>query len=341
MLYTLPATPETCRWGYFDRNQSPVLRVSSEDIVAVECLSHRAGDIPDLMMDDGVRRVYHAFALEDRGPGGHIVTGPVYVEDAEPGDVLEVRLLAADPRLPYGSNLHARWGLLHDVMRDDNPLRGQEHVVAFRVDGVSVVPEFQYVYPLSQMSRKGAWIDPATVFRQPVSPLRIPYRPHMGISAVAPTASGRQSTIPPGEFGGNVDNRSFIPGTAMLYPVHVKGGLWWGGDTHFAEGDGEISGTAVEGHLNVVVQFVLHKNTALPGPVLSTATEWMIHGFGETLDQAMADAAIRAMNFMEQRWGLPSRDAYSWLSVAGDFRVTQMVNGIKGAHVVIPKIGPV
>ncbi|MDA8194700.1 MAG: acetamidase/formamidase family protein [Thermaerobacter sp.] len=342
MYHELWATPETCRWGSFDNAAPSVLTVASGDIVRVECLSHRAGDIPDLMMDDGVRRVYEAFSLDARGPGGHIVTGPVVVRGAEPGDALEVRLLAADARLPYGSNLHARWGLLYNPDRPDNPLQGHEHVTAYRIvgDGVAVA-QFQYVYPEGQMSRKGAWIAPESVFRQPVSALRVRLRPHMGISGLASADPGPISTIPPGKFGGNVDNRSFVPGTAMFYPVQVSGGWWWAGDTHFAEGDGEISGTAIEGHLNVVVQLLVHKGMPLPSPVLETADGWMVHGFGGTLDEAMADAAINAIRFMDHRWHIPPRDAYSWLSAAGDFRVTQVVNGTKGAHVLIPKSAPV
>ncbi|GED89558.1 acetamidase/formamidase family protein [Streptomyces sp. 6-11-2] len=347
MYHKLTATPETCQWGYFDNALEPALTIRSGDVVAMECLTHHAGEAPDLMMDDGVREVYENIDKNDRGPGPHIVTGPIAVVGAEPGDVLECRFLQAEPRLPYGVNFQANWGLLYGPVRaplghaTTTDLESHQHVVVYEADWQQGTAKglFQYAYPYADESPyPGTFIEPHTVARQ--SALRgvsVPLRPHMGTAGVAPAQSGRIHTVPPGEFGGNVDNRSFVPGTRMFYPVQVPSALFWAGDTHFAEGDGEISGTAIEGHLNVMLQFVLHKNLRIRTPLLETDTEVMVHGFHENLDEAVRIAAAETVYEMGRRWGLSQRESYSLLSVAGDLRVTQVVNGVKGAHFVLSK----
>ncbi|MGW5124254.1 acetamidase/formamidase family protein [Streptomyces sp. NPDC004069] len=235
--------------------------------------------------------------------------------------------LQAEPRLPYGVNFQANWGLLYGPVRAPldhataTDLESHEHVVVYEADWQqgAVKGLFQYAYPYAdEPPHPGTLIEPHTVARQSV--LR-----------------GRIHTVPPGEFGGNVDNRSFVPGTRMFYPVQVPSALFWAGDTHFAEGDGEISGTAIEGHLNVMLQFVLHKNLRIRTPLLETDTEMMVHGFHENLDEAVRIAAAETIYEMGRRWGLSQRECYSLLSVAGDLRVTQVVNGVKGAHFVLSK----
>lgn len=346
MYHELLATPDTCRWGYFDSAAKPVLTVESGDVVAVQCVSHRAGDAPDLMMDEGVRAIYDGLDPADRGPGKHIVTGPIAVVGAEPGDVLECRLLQAEPRLPYGVNFEAPWGLLHDPAHASpdggaTDLEGREHVVVYEADWERGVARgvFQYAYPRAERpGYPGAVVDPRAVQREPaLNDVAVPLRPHMGIAGVAPARPGRTDTVPPGTFGGNVDNRSFVAGTRMSYPVHVAGALFYAGDTHFAEGDGEISGTAIEGHLDVLLQLVLHKQTGIRTPVLETPTALMVHGFHTSLDEAVRIAATETIHEMRRRWVVSPQEAYSLLSVSGDLRVTQVVNRVKGAHVVLGK----
>lgn len=346
MFHELKATPANCQWGCFDNTQKPVLTIRSGDFVAMECLTHHAGEAPDLMMDDGVRAVFEAFPNRERGPGVHIVTGPIAIEGAEPGDTLECRLLQAEPRLPYGINFEANWGMMYAPVRaaHNSPtteLEAREHVVCYEADWSSGVARavFQYPYPhATPLTYPGALIDPGRTERTPaLRDVAIPLRPHMGLAGVAPAEPGRIDTVPPGRFGGNVDNRAFVPGTRMFYPVEVPQALFWAGDTHFAEGDGEISGTAIEGHLNVLLQFVLHKGLDIRTPVLETDTEIHVHGFHENLDEAVRIAAAEMIHELGRRWGLPQREAYSLLSVAGDLRVTQVVNGVKGAHFVLEK----
>ena len=348
VYHELSATPANCQWGYFNKAQKPILTIKSGDFVYMECLSHHAGDAPDLMMDDGVWAIFKEIKESERGPGVHIVTGPIAIEGAEPGDVLECQLLNAEPRLPYGVNFEANWGLLyggsagasleHPATTD---LEGHEHVVVYEADWSSGVARalFQYSYPHSKpIPFPGIVIDPGATRREPVlRQVAVPLRPHMGVAGVAPVEDGKITTVPPGCFGGNVDNRAFIAGTRMYYPVQVPQALFWAGDTHFAEGDGEISGTAIEAHMNVLLRFYLHKNMGIRTPVLDTNTHIHVHGFHENLDEAVRLAAAEMIYEMNRRWGLTQRESYSLLSVAGDLRVTQVVNGVKGAHFVLSK----
>lgn len=330
-FHILRATPETVQWGYFDRTVTPVLTVNSGDVVLVESLTHHAGDAPDLMMDGNVKHVYDSIAGSDRGPGVHIVTGPIFIRGAEVGDVLECRVLNLEPRLHYGSNFEANWGLLYEEFSRT------EHVVIWQADvdrGVARAA-FQYPFP-GKLEVPGTITDPSSVERLPaLSQVSVPLRLHLGTAGVAPAEDGRVSTIPPGQFGGNVDNRWFGPGTSMYYPVLNEGALFWCGDSHFAEGDGEISGTAIEGHLNATLQFIVHKDLRIHNPVLETPNAWMCHAFDRDLNEAMRLAALEAIDFLVAREHLTRQEAYSLLSVAGDFHVTQVVDDVKGIHAVI------
>src|SRR5262245_5066562 len=129
-MHELRATPATCFWGFFDAELPPVLRVRSGDLVRIETLTHQAGDAPDLLMDEGVEAVYRAIPIAQRGPGVHIMTGPIWVEGAEVGDTLEVRVLSMTPRLPFGTNIAAWWGYLYEDF-------GKERITIYRIDAPS------------------------------------------------------------------------------------------------------------------------------------------------------------------------------------------------------------
>ncbi len=143
--------------------------------------------------------------------------------------------------------------------------------------------------------------------------------------------------MPPDIYGGNVDNRNFNVGTSMYYPVQVEGGLFTAGDSHIAEGDGEISGTAIEAHVDAVVQFFIRDDLDITTPVLETDSHWMVHAFDEDLDGANRKAALETVRFLENNKGLSKTEAHSLLSVAADFQTTQVVNGVKGMHSKLPK----
>jgi len=332
-LHCLPATPETIHWGYFDPSIKPALRIKSGDLVRAEAITHHAGDAPDLMMDEGVTRIFKEVPENNRNPGVHIMTGPIYVEGAEPGDMLEVRYLRMVPRCNYGSNLAANWGYLYKEFGE------KERVTIYELDPNTNTASALYAYDF-----EGKYLIPGTIThcpecdRQPaLKGVRIPARPHLGAAGVAPAVDGRVSTIPPGEHGGNIDNWRIGAGATMYYTVQVDGGLFSIGDPHVSQGDGELSGTAIESSLNVLMQIVLRKDIQTPGPLLETPKWWIVHGFNEDLNLAMRDASTKMLSLLSDQVGLSKNDAYSLMSVAADFGVTQVVDGTQGCHVRIPR----
>jgi len=168
-------------------------------------------------------------------------------------------------------------------------------------------------------------------------PVRVPVRPHFGVMGVAPAEAGRFSSIPPSVYGGNVDNWRLGPGATMAYPVFAEGALLYVGDPHFAQGDGEICGTAIEASLNARIKVSVAKGVGNTSPLLQTASHWFTHGFGADLDAAMRMAAEQMLWFLKDHYGLSADDAYSLASVAMDLGVTQVVDGTIGCHAGIAK----
>lgn len=343
--HVLPATPATCYWGYIDRDQPPCLTVDDGDIIRVEAVTHHAGDAPDLLMDDGIRAIWDSIAEDVRGPGVHILTGPIHVRGAEPGDTLAVRIVSMRPRLPYGSNVAANWGLLYDTF-------GKERVTIYGLDPdadpehgrdgeftATASPVFGFDFdarPLYDLP--GVITPPDPSRREPFGrPVRVPVRPHFGVMGVAPAEGGRLSSIPPGVWGGNVDNWRVGPGAVMCYPVNVPGANLYVGDPHFAQGDGEICGTAIEASLDAVIQVCVLKGVGNTSPLLETSSHWFTHGFGADLDAAMRMAAEQMLWLLRTHMGLSADEAYSLASVAIDLGVTQVVDGTLGCHAAIAR----
>src|SRR6202012_919346 len=163
----------------------------------------------------------------------------------------------------------------------------------------------------------GAIIDCPACDRQPaLKGVRVPARPHLGTAGVAMDVAGRVSTVPPGAHGGNIDNWRIGAGATMYYPVQVEGGLFSIGDPHVSQGDGEISGTAIEASLNVLMQIVLRRDFSFPGPLLETPNYWIAHGFDEDLNLATRHASIDMLGLLHEHVGLSKNDAYSLMSVA-------------------------
>ena len=232
------------------------------------------------------------------------------------------------PRLRYGSNLAANWGYLYKEFGE------KERVTIYRLDEATqtAAAVFAYDFP-------GKYLVPGTVTherdccRQPaLQGVRVPVRPHLGTAGVAPDEKGRVSTIPPGVHGGNIDNWRIGAGATMYYPVQVDGALFSVGDPHISQGDGEISGTAIEASLDVTFQLFLRRDFSFPSPLLETPECWMAHGFDEDLDQAMRNASLEMLRLLTEHRGLSRDDAYSLMSVAADFAVTQVVDGRQGVH---------
>lgn len=332
-LHTLRATPDNVHWGYFDASIAPALTVRSGDLIYAETITHHAGDAPDLMMDDALHALWNAIPEHDRSPGVHIMTGPIHVAGAQPGDMLEVRYLNMTPRCRYGSNLAANWGYLYKEMGE------KERVTIYELDDAANHASALYAYDF-----KGKYLTPGTITdclvcdrESALAGVRIPARPHLGTAGVAPAVNGRVSTIPPGRHGGNIDNWRIGAGATMYYPVQVPGALFSIGDPHVSQGDGEVSGTAIESSLNVTLQIVLRKDFSFPAPLLETADSWIVHGFDPQLDRALRNASLDTMLLLEEHVGLSRNDAYSLMSVAGDVGITQVVDATLGAHVRIPR----
>jgi acetamidase/formamidase len=268
-------------------------------------------------------------SVTDRGPGPHLLTGPIAVDGARAGDVLQVDILSATPRLPYGSNLAAHWGHLYDVLPG-------ERVTVYELDADALLGRalFGYDWTVTPLANEPVTIVfPDHAAREPaLAGVVIPLRPHFGTMGVAPAEPRRVSSVPPGDHGGNVDNWRVGAGGRMYYPVQVPGALLSVGDPHVSQGDGEISGTALESSLNGLLRLTIRRDLAFTVPVLETSTELLVHGFGDTLDAAMRAAALRTLDVRESSFGLTRRNAYSFMSVAVDFTVTQVVDQRQGVH---------
>lgn len=332
-LHTLKATPQNVHWGYFDPSIAPVLRIKSGDLIEAEAITHHAGDDPELMMDPTIEKIFRDIPEDDRSPGVHIMTGPIFVEDAKPGDMLEVRYFRMTPRCNYGSNLAANWGHLYQEFDET------ERVTIYKLD-----PNYQYATAHYAYDVEETYIKPGRITNCPhcdrqetLKGVRVPVRPHLGTAGVAPDVHGRVSTIPPGTHGGNIDNWRIGAGATMYYPVAVDGGLFSIGDPHVSQGDGEISGTAIEASLDVLFQIILRKDFTFPTPLLETPDYWIVHGFDEDLNQAMRNTANDMLGLLTDHVGLSRNDGYSLMSVAGDFGVTQVVDGTQGIHAKMPR----
>ncbi|MDY7102235.1 MAG: acetamidase/formamidase family protein [Actinomycetota bacterium] len=340
--HKLAASPDTCFWGYYDASQPTVLSVESGDVVEIEAVTHHSGDAPDLLMDDGIRAIWDGIPEADRAPGVHIMTGPIEVVGAQPGDTLLVEILEMAPRLKYGSNCAANWGLLYDTF-------GKERITIYELadavvgeaDGFGPVarPMFGFDFTARQLyDVPGVVTEPDDDARQPFGrPVAIPVRPHFGVIGVAPETTERVNSIPPGVFGGNVDNWRFGPGASIYYPVFHEGARFFVGDPHFAQGDGEICGTAIEASLNARVRLSVVRDVKVAAPLLDTGSHLFTHGFGEDLDVAMRMAAEQMLALLQERYGLTADEAYSVASVGIDLGVTQVVDGTLGCHASVAK----
>ena len=206
----------------------------------------------------------------------------------------------------------------------------------WRRRGIAMLGRARFAYDWTttpRCDRPGTIVAPDPAAREPaLDGVVVGLRPHFGTMGVAPAAPGRHSSVPPGDHGGNIDNWRNGAGARMYYPVQVAGALLSVGDPHVSQGDGEVSGTAIESSLNGLLRLTLRRDLDIRVPVLETAGELLVHGFGDDLDAAMLAAARRTLALLGSRYGLSADDAYSFMSVAVDFTVTQVVDGRQGVH---------
>ncbi|HEY9820603.1 MAG TPA: acetamidase/formamidase family protein [Candidatus Sericytochromatia bacterium] len=309
--HILKASCQTVHLGGFSHQLKPALIVDSGDSIEVETYTgfyiyDKAP--PEFLTPEFLEICQHLPPERKVGQGPHLLTGPIYVKDAEPGDVLEVKLEAISPRLPVGFNaIRSGWGALPQQFTESR----------LRFIGLDL--------------EKGVAEFPSG------SGIQIPLQPFFGILGVATPQSSR-SSVPPGSYGGNIDNRELQAGSKLFLPVFVPGALLSIGDGHSAQGDGEINVTAIETSMNGTLQINLRKDLKLTSPLAETPTDMITMGFGETLDEALESALKQMITFLEHFAGLSSEDAYVLCSIAVNFHITQVVNSPqKGVHGMLPK----
>ena len=312
----LPSRPDTVVWGHIPAARAPVVTVASGDVVRIDTLSHQG-----LLTDRAPVDFFAAFGVaaaavlpdatevhrdvqRPMGAGGHVLTGPVWVDGARPGDTLEVRLLDATPRVPFGVNHGAPGaGVLPDLLTRPSTR-------------VLVLDEQRHGFPFAEG-------------------ILVPLAPFPGIVTVAPPPQDTiVSSRPPGPWGGNLDCRDLEPGASLFLPVFADGAQCYVGDPHAAQGDGEVNGTAIEQSMTFTVQFLLHKDLALASPMAETPTAYLAMGIDEDLDVALRRALRNAVDFLVGycRGTLTPDDAYALCSIAVDFEITEAVNHTKVVH---------
>jgi acetamidase/formamidase len=309
----LPATAQTVIWGRYDAQAKPAIRIRSGDTVVIHTLLTNSpsglehAGVAAAEVEPALRDVFDHVPQAERGPGGHVLTGPVYVEGAQPGDVLEVRIRKIDLAIPYAYN-GFRYGL--GLLTDDYPYSRTKIV---RLDRASMTAPFA----------------PGVV---------IPLHPFFGSMGVAPPAGwGRYDSTAPSLMGGNMDDKSLVEGTTLYFPVFAPGGLFEVGDGHAAQGDGEIDVTALETSLTGTFQFIVRHDMHIDAPRAETPTEYVSMGFDDDLAVATRKAAREMVGFLQARAGLSRDDAYALASSAADLHITEIVDRNKGVHMAIPK----
>ena len=301
-VHLLPATMETTQWGWFNNAQPPVLHVNSGDTIVFETMMHSHNQVVPGTTIEQIKKLRTDFP----GRGPHTLTGPVYIEGAEPGDVLEVNVLSIDMAIDYGYN--GCRGFLPDNCDTTQP----QKIIA--LDRRKMTAEFL----------------PGIV---------IPLRPFFGSMGVAPPPqAGRVSSNPPGKHAGNLDNRELVAGSTLYIPVFVRGALFEIGDGHAAQGDGEVDQTAIETSLRGRLRLTVRRDMKLTWPRAETSTDYISMGMDPDLTVATQTAIQEMIDFLVAEKHLTRHQAYQLVSLAGNVAVTQLVDKPNhGVHVRLPK----
>ncbi len=339
----VPSRPETVTWGWFPIDRPPVATIGSGDTVRIDTLTHAGAtqnDDPETSLgslgvgrDEILEDVFDFWASRPTRPregrSGHIITGPIYVEGAAPGDMLEIEIVSLETRVPYGINntgpTSGVFGTSYPGSRaEDTPLDIQRERHLIRTASVG--------------GREVALFSPE---------IHVPLVPFMGIMAVAPadplvgqpgvTVAGVQSSRPPGPFGGNMDLKDLAAGSTLYLPVFHPGALFYVGDPHSAQGDGEVSGTAIEQSLTGTFRFTVHKGKTIATPRAETATHHILMGIDLDLDRALQMAVREVVAFLVEEHGLTPARAFSLASIAVDFQVAEAVDLTQVVAGKIPK----
>ena len=302
-IHLLPATLETTQWGWYDSAQPPVLRVHSGDTIALETMMHSHNQVVPGTTIEQIKKTRTDFP----GRGPHTLTGPIYIEEAQPGDVLKVTLHKIVPRA-YATN--------------------------FNVPGM--FGEFPSVYSDGQV--KYLYLDLDKMTTEFLPGVVIPLKPFPGTMGVARKEPGRFGSVPPGDYAGNMDIRDFVAGSSLYVPVFMPGALLWTGDSHAGQGNGEINLTALETaykELNITVEVI--KGKPLEFPRIETKKSWISMGFDQDMNKAFAQAKAQTVKMISELRGVSAEQAEKLMPTISDCRVSQVVNVKKGIHCLTPK----
>lgn len=307
--FVLNPSPTTVAYGSYWSEMKPALSVKSGDYVRIHTLLTstperlESAGVPPEQVEKELRDVQ---TVKDKGPGGHVLTGPIYIRDAEPGDVLEVKIISIDLSIPYGYNAIGQNGFLSDEIFD-------RKMMIIHLDAKKMTGHF-------------------------ADGIEIPLHPFFGSMGVAPPKeNGRWNSGPPWIHAGNLDNKELVAGSSLFIPVFVKGALFEVGDGHAAQGNGEVDITAIETSLKGNFQFIVHKDKKLAWPMAETATHIITMGCDRDLNAATHIAVREMINYLMQEKKLSKPDAYMLSSVAVDVDITQLVDGNVGVHAMLPK----
>ena len=310
--HVLPLSPDNIHWGYYDATLPPALTIRSGDRVHFENMLARGLERLRLAGIDESRFLPSMLEVEEQVTvrvGSHPLNGPIYVEGAEAGDVLEVRLVDIGFLTPYG---------VSGFLPGGGTLPGEFPSAALRAFEIDTIA--------------------GTATMTGVDGVVIPVRPFFGSIGVAPPLlRGRLNSTAPGYHVGNLDNKELVEGTTLFLPVHVAGALLSIGDGHAAQGDGEVSGTAIETSLHGTIEIIVRDDLSLTWPRAETPTHYISMGLDPDLDEAARMATREMVDFLVQEKGMDRGDAYILCSVALDLRVTQLVDGTKGIHGMLSK----
>ncbi len=307
--HVLVPSAKTVAWGHYWSETPPVLYIKSGDRVRVHTL---LTSNPTRLKNMGLppeqieKELIEVQSLEDRGPGGHVLTGPIYIEEAEPGDVLEVKIHTVKLAISYGYNAIGTNGFLSDEI---------------------FVRKSMIIY-----------LDTGKMTADFADGIVIPLKPFFGSMGVAPPKeAGRINSAPPWIHAGNLDNKELVAGTSLFIPVHVKGALFQIGDGHAAQGNGEVDITAIETSLKGELEFIVHKNKSLKWPIAETETHIITMGTNRNLTEATKIAVREMIVYLMSEKNLSKEDAYMLCSLVVDLNITQLVDGNKGVHAMLPK----
>ena len=355
-VWYVPSTLSTIKWGYLPNQlDAPVLQVPSGAMVVFDTVSHEGlledqgrdalkyfsskGVAPNMVLKDAIAITRSSLPHDFIKDGPHIVTGPIAIQGAQPGDVLKVEILAVTPRVPYGviSNRHGKGALPGEMPEGPPPESDASAAQPEKFHNVSVFTPIR-------KERHGRWIG--VMKNMQGKEVTFATAPFMGVMGVAAATDQPVHSVPPGVYGGNMDVKDLGAGTTVYLPVFVEGANFYTGDPHMVQANGEVALTALEHSMRATFRFTLLKqgdpripsaSGSLEKPFAETRDYWIAIGLNPDLDEAMKDAVRESLRFLTEKLGMDRAVAYAYLSAATDFNVSQVVDRTKGIHALIRK----